>query len=124
MTEYLRLDDLLAIEVALGSPGIRDVGLLDAAAARPGATVFGDDAYPSLSLKAAALLHSVVTSHALADGNKRMGLVALRLSLAMNDHDLRASQDEKFDLIMAVAGGELRDVEDIAARIELHLVRR
>jgi death-on-curing protein len=124
VTEYLRLEDLLAIEEVLGSPGIRDVGLLEAALARPQATVFGDDAYATLPLKAAALTHSIVTNHALVDGNKRLGLVALRLFLGMNDHDLRASQDEKFDLIMAIASGELRDVEHIAERITAHLVTR
>lgn len=124
MTEYLRLEDLLAIESALGAPGIRDVGLLDSACARPQATAFGDDAYPTLPLKAAALTHSIVTNHALVDGNKRMGLIALRLFLGMNDHDLVASQDEKFDLIMAIAGGGLRDVEQIAERIARYLVAR
>jgi len=119
--EYLRLEDLLAVERALGSPGIRDVGLLESALARPRATVFGDDAYPSLALKSAALVHSIVTNHALVDGNKRLGLVALRLFLGMNDRDLVATQDEKFDLIMAIADGSLRDVEGIAERIEAHL---
>jgi death on curing protein len=124
VTEYLRLEDLLAIESALGAPGIRDVGLLDSACARPQATVFGDDAYPTLPLKAAALTHSIVTNDALVDGNKRMGLIALRLFLGMNDHDLAASQDEKFRLIMAIAGGKLRDVEQIAERIAAYLVAR
>ncbi len=122
MTEYLRLDDLLAIEAALGSPGVRDVGLLESALARPQATVFGDDAYPTLALKAAALVHSIVTNHALVDGNKRLGLVALRLFVGMNDHDIVATQDEKFDLIMAIAGGDLRDVEDIADQVRSFLV--
>lgn len=121
MTEYLRIEDLLAIETALGSPGIRDLGLLDSALARPQATVFGDDAYPSLTLKAAALVSSLVTNHALVDGNKRIGLVALRVFLGLNDRDLVATQDEKFDLIMAIAEGSLRDVADIAARIEPRL---
>jgi death-on-curing protein len=124
VTEHLRLEDLLAIESALGAPGIRDVGLLDSACARSQATVFGDDAYPTLPLKAAALTDSIVTNHALVDGNKRLGLIALRLFLGMNDHDLVAGQDEKFDLIMAVAGGELRDVERIAERIATYLVAR
>jgi death-on-curing protein len=124
MTEYLRLEDLLAIEKALGSPGVRDVGLLESALARPAATVFGDDAYPTITLKAAGLVHSLVTNHALVDGNKRLGHVALRLFLGLNDHDLDATQDQKFDLIMAIADGSLRDVRDIAARIEAHLVRR
>lgn len=122
MTLYLRLDDLLTIERALGSPGIRDVGLLESALARPQATAFGDEIYPTLALQAAALTHSLVTNHGLIDGNKRLGHVALRLFLGMNDHDLLATEDEKFDLIVSIADGTLRDVRDIADRIEHFLV--
>lgn len=105
----------------MGSPGVRDVGLLDSAATRPRATVFGEDAYPSLVAKAAALTHSIVTQRALVDGDKRLGLIALRLFLQMNGADLRASQDQKFDLIVSIAAGRLRDVDEIAAAIERHL---
>jgi death-on-curing protein len=119
---YLRLEDLLKIEQSLGSPGVRDHGLLESALARPQATVFGDDAYPTLELKAAALVHSLVTNHALVDGNKRLGYVALRLFLLMNGHDLAATQDEKFDLIMAIADGSLRHVGNIADRLDTMMV--
>lgn len=121
MTEYLRLEDLLAIEQEMGSPGIRDVGLLDSAVARSGATVFGEDAYPSLALKIAALVHSVVTNHALVDGNKRMGAYVLFVFPGMNDHELVATDDEAFDFIMAIADGTLREVGPIAAWIEPRL---
>lgn len=121
MTEFLRLEDLVAIEVALGSPGVRDAGLLESALARPRATIYGSEAYPTLPLKAAALVHSIVTNHALVDGNKRLGLVALRLFLGMNDLDLDATQDEKFQFIMAIASGTLREVEEIATWIESRL---
>ncbi|HEX8805227.1 MAG TPA: Fic family protein, partial [Acidimicrobiales bacterium] len=68
--EYLDLDDLLTLSVALlGNPlPVRDVGLLGSAAARPQTTVFGKDAYPDLWTKAAALLQSIVKNHALVDG--------------------------------------------------------
>jgi len=121
VTEYLRLEDLLAIEQAMGAPGIRDVGLLESALARPQATVFGDEAYPSLALKTAALVHSIVTNRALVDGNKRLGAYALFVFPEMNDLEVRATDDEAFDFIMAIAGGELRDVEEIAAWIEPRL---
>lgn len=121
MTEYLRLEDLLAIEQELGSPGIRDVGLLDSACARPQATVFGEEAYPSLALKIAALVHSIVTNHALVDGNKRMSAYVLFVFPGMNDQDLVATDDEAFDFIMAIADGTLRDVGQIAAWIEPRL---
>ena len=119
MTEYLDLDDLLAAaEAAVGGPpAVRDIGLLDAAAARPRSSVFGVDAYPDLDTKAAALLHSIVTSHPLVDGNKRLGWVAVRLFYLFNDDDVRPSADAAYELVVAVADGRLRDVESIAERL-------
>ena len=119
MTDYLELDDLLrAADAAVGGAAeIRDIGLLEAAAARPKASVFGADAYPDLDTKAAALLHSVVTSHPLVDGNKRLGWVATRLFYLVNESDIRPTDDEAFELIVAVADGTLRDVEAIAGRL-------
>ena len=72
------IEDLLGLVRALGAGPVRDVGLLDAACARPRSTVFGQDAYASLEHKAAALLHSSVRNHALVDGNKRLGLAGHR----------------------------------------------
>ena len=119
MTEYLDLDDLLvAAEAALGAaPVVRDIGLLDAAAARPRSSVFGADAYPDLDAKAAALLHSIVTTHPLVDGNKPLGWVAVRLFYLLNDLDLHAPVDAAYELIVAVADGRTRDVEQIAAKL-------
>jgi death-on-curing protein len=114
--DYLTVDDLLAAATAAlaRSPEVRDYGLLDAAVHRPAATVFGEDAYPSLELKAAALLHSLVCNHPLVDGNKRLGWVATRLFLALNDRDLAAPEDDAFDLVMSVADGSVGDLEIIA----------
>jgi len=119
VTDYLDLDDLLAAaEAALGEPPVvRDIGLLDAAAARPRSSVFGADAYPDLDRKAAALLHSIVTSHPLVDGNKRLGWVAIRLFYRLNDADLRAPEESAYALVVDVAGGRVRDVEVIAERL-------
>jgi death-on-curing protein len=68
MTDYLDLEDLL--EIAREAVGrdvvVRDYGLLESALARPRASVFGQDAYPDLHLKAAALLHSLARNHALS----------------------------------------------------------
>jgi death-on-curing protein len=119
VTEYLDLDDLLAAaEAAVGSPAeVRDIGLLQAVVARPQATAYGEEAYLDLDSKAAALCHAIVAGHPLVDGNKRLGWVAVRLFYRMNDADLDAGQDAAYDLIVAVAAGELRDVPDIAARL-------
>ena len=123
--EYLDLDDLVAAaEVAVGHhPEVRDWGLLEAALARPKASVFGEDAYPGLNGKAAALLHSLVTNHALVDGNKRLGLVAVLLFYGMNGYDLTATEDERVDLIVAIADGRLSEVEKIADHLARWVVR-
>lgn len=114
--EYLDLDDLMAAaDVAVGRrPEVRDWGLLESALARPKATIFGEDAYAGLDGKAAALLHSLVTNHALVDGNKRLGLVAVLLFYGMNGCDLTATEDERVELILAIADGRLSEVEKIA----------
>lgn len=123
--EYLDLDDLVAaVEVAVGGrPEVRDWGLLESTLARPRASVFGEDAYPGLNGKAAALLHSLVANHALVDGNKRLGLVAVLLFYGLNGHDLTATEDERVDLILAIAEGRLSDVEKIAERLAPWVVR-
>ena len=119
MTEYLDLDDLLAAaDAALGSRAdVRDVGLLQAAVVRPQATAFGEEAYPTLDEKAAALLQSIVAGHPLVDGNKRLGWVAIRLFYRLNDADVRPTPDEAFDLVVSVAGGDRRDVAEIAGTL-------
>ncbi len=124
MTEHLDLDDLLAAaEAILGRPAeIRDIGILEAAVARTRASVYGEDAYPDLDTKAAALLHSIVTGHALVDGNKRLGWVSVRLFYRLNDRDLRAPIDDAFELVESIADGTLRDVPDISVRLQAWVV--
>jgi len=119
VTEYLDLDDLLAAaEAAIGGRAdVRDVGLLQAAAARPQASAFGEEAYPALDAKAAALLQSIVAGHPLVDGNKRLGWVAVRLFYLMNGTDIRPHTNEAFDMITAIAAGGLDDVSAIAAML-------
>ena len=98
-------------------PPVRDIGLLEAAAARPQATVFGDDAYPGLDAKAAALLHSLARNHALLDGNKRLSLAALIAFYGVNGRRLTLTNDGAYDLVIAVATGQLDSVEEIATRL-------
>lgn len=119
MTEHLDLEDLLvAAKVAIGAqPQVRDIGILQAAIARTRASVYGEDAYPDLHAKAAALLHSIVTGHALIDGNKRLGWVSVRLFYRLNSTDLRVPIDDAFGLVTSIADGSLRDVQDIADRL-------
>lgn len=97
-----------------GDVDVRDHGLLEAAAARPRATAFGADAYPDLVTKAAALMHSLARSHPLVDGNKRLALAGTIAFLGINGLRLTLSNDEAYDVTIAVATGDLDDVGDIA----------
>jgi death-on-curing protein len=116
---YLTLPELLHIaeRATGGEPQVRDNGLLESAAARPQATAFGDDAYPSLDAKAAALLHSLARNHALVDGNKRLALAAVIAFYGVNGPRLTLTNDEAYDLVIDVAAGHLDSVTDIAARL-------
>ena len=114
--DYLDLDDILAAAASfLGrAPEVRDWGLLDAAVNRPKAVAFGEDAYPGLHDKAAALFDSLVRYHALLDGNKRLTWVATRLFYVLNGMDLHApSVDDGERLVLSVISGEL-DVPKLA----------
>ncbi|WP_280456454.1 type II toxin-antitoxin system death-on-curing family toxin [Nocardia carnea] len=117
--KYLTTADLRAIagDVA-GEYIVRDPGLLESATARPRATVFGADAYPSLWDKAAALLHSIAKNHPLIDGNKRLAIAAGAIFLARNGVDIDGlNEDLAYDLMIAVAAGELEEVADIAEQL-------
>lgn len=121
MTEYLTPDDLVVIAQGAVGPevAVRDVGLLASAAARPQATVFGEDAYPSLADKAAALLLSLVRNHALIDGNKRLGWAACVVFCELNDVDLNpVDHDAAFDLVMSIADGSTTEVATVAHVLE------
>jgi death on curing protein len=119
MIEYLDLEDL--VEVARRAVGedvaVRDHGLLESALARPRASVFGQDAYPDVHLKAAALLQSLARNHALIDGNKRLAWTACRTFLAINGEWIRASEDERFELVIRVATGDEQIVDEIAEQL-------
>jgi len=119
---YLDLDALLHVaNRALGvEPEVRDHGLLESALARPQASAFGEDAYPTIHDKAAALLHSLARNHALVDGNKRLALAGTIAFLGMNGLRLTFTNDEAYDFVIAVATGELEDVSSIATILKAH----
>jgi death-on-curing protein len=119
VTDYLDLDDLLDIarEAVGADVVVGDYGLLESALARPRASVFGEDAYPDLHLKAAALLHSLARNHALVDGNKRLAWTACRTFLAINDQWITAPEDDRFDFVVRVATGALPDLDPIAEQL-------
>jgi death-on-curing protein len=123
---YLTLPELLHVaERILGDDfEIRDVGLLESALARPAASAFGEDAYSTLDEKAGALLHSLARNHALIDGNKRIALGGLIAFYGLNGRRLTVTNDEAYDLVIAVATGALDDVGSIAAALSTATVAR
>jgi death-on-curing protein len=114
---YLTLPELLHVarRVLGADHSVRDYGLLEAALARPQATVFGKDAYPDLDAKAAALVHSIARNRALIDGNKRLALAAAIAFYGLNGRSLTLTNDAAYDLIISIASGRLDTVDDIAA---------
>ena len=90
-----------------GRGGLRDRGALEAAAARPGMTFDGEDLYPDLAAKAAALMHSLVVNHAFVDGKKRVGAAAAELVVEVNGYRLRADDSDLESVAFSTAKGEL-----------------
>jgi death-on-curing protein len=117
--EFLELEDIVDLAIALlgEPPPIRDIGLFGSAAARPSTMAFGEDAYPDLWTKSAALLQSIVNNHALVDGNKRLGWLATAVFLEINGVEIsRADNDDVYDLVINVASSQL-GVDEIAQRL-------
>lgn len=105
MTRYLTIDEILVIneEILGGEARLRDRGLLESAVARPMASAFGDDVYPSLFEKAAALLDSLSRNHPFVDGNKRTATIALDQFLKKNRWLPKWNPAEALQFILAVA---------------------
>ncbi len=117
--EFLTAEDLVEIATRiLGAPApVRDYGLLDAAAHRPQATLFGQDVYATTHERAAALLESVSGNHALVDGNKRLAWAATAVFYGLNGYDLDPpSTSEAVELVVAVAS-EHPELAKVAERL-------
>jgi death-on-curing protein len=116
VSRYLTVEQALRIaRAAVGGPiEVRDIGLLESGVHRPRASVLGQDAYPDLFTKAAALLHSLARNHPLVDGNKRLAWLATWVFLAKNGTILDPADDAAYDLVVGVAAGAIDDVDRIA----------
>lgn len=108
------------IELTGGAEGVRDQGLLESAAYRPLASFGGQDLYPTLTIKVAALTHSLSKNHPFVDGNKRTAYEAMRIILQINGFDIDANEEEKFNLMINVAEGKFTE-DALAQWIESHL---
>jgi death-on-curing protein len=124
VTQYLTVPQILFLHARLidetgGSHGLRELGLLEAASARPQATFGGEDLYPDLFSKAAALLDSLINNHPFVDGNKRAGIAAAGLFLRQNGHHLIATNPELETFTLKVASSRV-EIIDIAAWLQIH----
>ena len=117
--DYLTDDEAFAVVDRLGFH-VRDAGLLSSAIARPRTTVFGEDAYPDLATKAAALFESLVRNHPLLDGNKRLAVVLTWTFLLNNGFRLEHTEDDAYDFTIAAASGELT-LQEIREWLSSHL---
>lgn len=112
MILYLSVEQILLLHQAQlekfgGGSGLRDRGGLESAAARSAMTFGGEDLYPDLAAKTAALMHSLVMNHPFVDGNKRVGAAAAELFVLFNRWRLEAMDEEFEEITQTVARGEL-----------------
>jgi death on curing protein len=112
VTRYLTFAEVLELHHSVlerwgGAGGIRDLGILESALAQPHQSFGGQDLYPDVTSKAAALCFSLVLNHPFIDGNKRMGHAAMETFLMINGHELHAPVDEQEQVMLDLAAGNL-----------------
>ena len=113
---YLLIDEIISLHAKVlvqsgGGLGLRDRGALESAVAQPEMTFSGEDLYPTVAEKAAALGHSLIHNHPFVDGNKRVGHAALEVFLVLNGYEISASVDEQENIVLSVASGQMSRVE-------------
>ena len=121
ITEVLELHRRI-IRQSGGSHGVRDMAALESAIAQPQQTFGGEELYPSLAHKAAAIGFSLIQNHPFIDGNKRIGHAALEVTLVLNGFELIADVDEQERIVLAVASGTLSR-DQLTSWVEEHLPR-
>ena len=120
MTNYLELEDALQ-QISVAGFYVKDLGLLDSALARPRTTLFGDDTYPALELKAAAMVHSIIKNHAMVDGNKRTSWFMLSSFLYINGYFIEMTADQGMEFTLGIATDKLT-LDEAATMIRKHMV--
>lgn len=123
--KYLAVKDVLllhnlAIDESGGSHGLRDLGLLESAVARPQASFGGEDLYPTIFIKAGALVHSLLRNHPFVDGNKRTSMYSAMTFLELNGYRFIAKQKEVVDFALKVENERL-SVGEISAWLKGHV---
>ena len=122
MIKYLDLEDAIQLVGAVGF-FVKDLGLLDSALARPKTSIFGEDAYTTLELKGASLMHSVIKNHPMIDGNKRTAWILMVTFMALNGLEVEMTTETGMMLAIGLATDELT-LDQAAELIKNHLVPR
>ena len=125
---YLTIDEVIALHAKLiaqsgGSPGLRDRSALESAVAQPEMSFGGEELYPTVAEKAAALGHSLIQNHYFIDGNKRIGHAAMEVFLVLNGYEVEATTDEQEQVILSVASGQM-DRAAFSLWLRQHVVER
>ncbi len=116
--KYLTPEQVLFIHARVidetgGSHGLRDLGLLQAAVARPKASYDGKDLYQTLFEKAAALMHSIIKNHPFVDGNKRVGVSAAVIFIETNGLTLLDTTTDLVEFTQKVVKSDI-EIHDMA----------
>lgn len=125
---YLSFEEVVSLHSLLiaqsgGSSGLRDRSALESAVAQPEASFGGEDLYPTISAKVAALGHSLIQNHPFVDGNKRVGHAAMEVLLLLNGYEIDASTDAQERAILHVASGQMSRAE-LSEWVSHHIVVR
>jgi death on curing protein len=116
---YLTADHLRRINDSLSdAPGVIEQSRVEAAVERPQQSAFGEPAYPTIHTKAAALMQSIACGHAFVQGNKRTATLAVNLFYNLNGWMFEADDTGLIHLVLDVTTGNLKEIDDIAARLE------
>ncbi len=119
---YLTLEQIIVIHYEIiiqfgGSDGIRDLALLESALYRPQSTFQGNDLYPTLFDKAAALIHSIILNHPFIDGNKRTGMLSGLQFLEENNIQANIDNEELVNVTLKIESKQFK-IQDIATWLE------
>lgn len=121
MTRYLTDKEVIiinALVIKRYTPkemiGVKDNHLLQSALGRPQQSVFGEDAYPTIFEKAAALYASLSQNHAFHNGNKRTGFASMKQFLWVNGYQLTASEKtaEDFTVYVVKSKPSIKEISD------------
>ncbi len=111
----------LVIDKFGGSSGLRDIGTLESAIARPFQTFGGGDLYPTIIEKAAAICESILINHPFVDGNKRTGYILMESILLFGQLRIKLTDEEIYPFVISISTGE-KKYEDIVALLQQNIV--